>query len=259
MFRFAGHHAAMHPALIHLVFIALVLAPGLAWCMSPSALCRNAIATAERAGGVPDRLMHAIGVVESGRRDELGGMTAWPWTINAQGRGSYFNTKAEAVAAVTELRARGVRSIDVGCMQVNLMYHPDAFTSLDDAFDPASNTRYAARFLQQLFAKTGTWQAAASGYHSLNAEFGGPYGRKVMAIWQSTPAIPAPPAQTFAQLPAPPQTAPPSTGLMAGAVPARIIPLPVMAAVGAGVTGRSLDSYRAMPTRLAFRMLPSRI
>lgn len=264
MFRFTGHHGAMHPALIHLVFIALVLAPGLAWCTPPSALCRNAIAAAERAGGVPDRLMHAIGVVESGRRDELGGMTAWPWTINAQGRGSYFNTKAEAVAAVTELRARGVRSIDVGCMQVNLMYHPDAFTSLDDAFDPASNTRYAARFLQSLFARTGTWQAAASGYHSLNAEFGGPYGRKVMAVWQSAPAIQAPPAQTFAQSPTPSQTAssqtaPPPTGLTAGAVPARIIPLPAMAAVGAAVTGRSLDSYRAMPTRLAFRVLPGRI
>ena len=208
--------------------------------------------------------MHAIGVVESGRRDESGGMTAWPWTINAQGRGSYFATKAEAVAAVTELRARGVRSIDVGCMQVNLMYHPDAFTSLEDAFDPASNARYAARFLQQLYARTGTWPAAASGYHSLNAEFGGPYGRKVMAIWQSTPPLPHTPPPTSAPVPVPaPATqavaqapSPPQTGLASGAVPARIIPLPAMAGVGGAMTGRGLDSYRAMPTRLAFRVVP---
>lgn len=204
--------------------------------------------------------MHAIGVVESGRQDELGGRTAWPWTINAEGRGAYFDTKAEAIAAVTALRARGVRSIDVGCMQVNLMYHPDAFTSLDDAFDPASNTRYAARFLQRLFAQTGTWPAAAAGYHSLNPELGGPYGRKVVAIWQSSVPIQAPAVQALVQAPALVQTpTPPSTGLMAGAVPARIIPLPTMAAVGAGVTGRSLDSYRAMPTRLAFRVIPGRI
>ena len=197
--------------------------------------------------------MHAIGVVESGRQDELGGRTAWPWTINAEGRGAHFDSKAEAIAAVTALRARGVRSIDVGCMQVNLMYHPDAFTSLDDAFDPVSNARYAARFLQRLFAQTGTWPAAASGYHSLNPEHGGPYGRKVMSIWQSSVPIEAPAAQAVVQAPAPP-----STGLMASAVPARIIPLPTMAAVGAGVTGRSLDSYRMMPTRLAFRMMPGR-
>ena len=45
-------------------------------------------------------------------------------------------TRQQAVAAVQALQARGVRSIDVGCLQVNLMYHPIAFASLDDAFDP---------------------------------------------------------------------------------------------------------------------------
>ena len=54
---------------------------------SPSALCRGAIAVAERAFGIPDRLMQAIGVIESGRPDERGGVTAWPWTINVEGTG----------------------------------------------------------------------------------------------------------------------------------------------------------------------------
>ena len=252
----------MHPALLLPVLLVAALCPTLAWA-SPSALCRAAIQAAERGAGVPDRLMHAIGVVESGRRDEQGGMTAWPWTINAQGRGSYFNTKAEAVAAVTELRARGVRSIDVGCMQVNLMYHADAFASLDEAFDPAANARYAARFLQRLFAQTGSWPAAASGYHSLNPEHGGPYGRKVLAIWQSTPAIP-PQAPAVPQ-PAVPQAAvaqaapmPPQGLMPSGAVPARIIPLPAVMAVGSATVGRGLDSYRAMPTRLVSGTMPGR-
>src|SRR4051794_38814140 len=85
---------------------------------SPSALCRGAIAAAERASGVPDRLMQAIGIVESGRPDERGGTSAWPWTINVEGAGYTFETKAEAIAAVNAHRARGARSIDVGCMQV---------------------------------------------------------------------------------------------------------------------------------------------
>lgn len=242
-------------------------APALPPPASPSALCRAAIAAAERSSGVPDRLMHAIGVIESGRRDEAGGMTAWPWTINAEGIGSYFNTKAEAIAAVMALRARGVRSIDVGCMQVNLMYHADAFSSLDEAFDPVANARYAARFLQRLFAQTGSWPGATAGYHSLNPDIGGPYARKVLAIWnRSDPAPPqqavasaAQPAPSALQTPAlspsamPPPALPSVQSAMGGA---RIIPLPNAVAVTG--TGRGLDSYRAMPTRLASRMMPGR-
>ena len=37
---------------------------------------------------------------------------------------------AAAIAAVTRLRARGIRNIDVGCMQVNLHYHGQHFETL---------------------------------------------------------------------------------------------------------------------------------
>ena len=150
---------------------------------SPSALCRSAIIAAERSTGVPDRLMQSIGAVESGRRNADGTVSAWPWTINAEGVGSYFATKGEAMAAVTALRARGVRSVDVGCMQVNLMYHAEAFSSLEEAFDPGANARYAGQFLQTLLAKTGSWPGATAGYHSLTPEIGADYARKVLAIW----------------------------------------------------------------------------
>ena len=94
-----------------------------------------------------------------------------------------FDTKAEAIAAVNGHRACGARSIDVGCMQVNLMHHPDAFASLDEAFDPDANARIAAQFLQQLLAQTGSWPLAVAGYHSLTPEIGGDYAKKVLAIW----------------------------------------------------------------------------
>ena len=74
----------------------------------------------------------------------------WPWTVNAEGQGAFYDTKAEAVAAVRAMQARGVRSIDVGCGQINLMHHPDAFASLEQAFDPQANAAYAARFLKEL-------------------------------------------------------------------------------------------------------------
>ncbi len=107
---------------------------------SPRLLCRAAVAAAERANGIPANLLAAITRVESGRHDALtDDVHPWPWTANAEGQGYFFDTKAQAVAAVRNMQARGVRSIDVGCGQVNLMHHPDAFPSLEVAFDPQAN------------------------------------------------------------------------------------------------------------------------
>ena len=104
---------------------------------------------------MPDRLMQAIGLVESGRRDpKAAGVRPWPWTINAENVGSFYDTKEQAIAAVQALQARGVRSIDVGCMQVNLMHHADAFASLEEAFDPRANVPMR-RGSSTLFAQTG--------------------------------------------------------------------------------------------------------
>jgi hypothetical protein len=151
---------------------------------SPGEQCRAAISAAERGHAIPAQLMAAIGRVESGRRDPgTGAWGAWPWTINAEGQGFYFETKAEAVAAVRTLQARGVRSIDVGCMQVNLMHHPDAFPNLDLAFEPGVNADYAARFLTQLHAAAGDWNRATANYHSSNPSEGDPYAAKVAAVW----------------------------------------------------------------------------
>ena len=86
-----------------------------------------------------------------------------------------FRTKAEAIARVRQLQSQGVRSIDVGCLQINLMYHPDAFRDLDEAFDPLANARYAVDFLTSLKEKTGSWEQASAAYHSFNPELGSAY------------------------------------------------------------------------------------
>ena len=127
-----------------------------------AAACRAAIAMAERERAMPAGLLQAIGRVESGRRGPATGQFApWPWTINAEGRGMFFPTREAAIAEVRQLQSRGVRIIDIGCMQVNLHHHPRAFASLEEAFDPVSNARYAAQFLTQLQAARGDWMVAA--------------------------------------------------------------------------------------------------
>ena len=176
----------MRRLLAVLVAALLTLCPRLvlAGQIGDATLCQQATATAERLTGVPDQLLDAISRVESGRYDDTQhGVRAWPWTINEEGRGHFYVSKSDAVQAARGFQARGIRSIDVGCTQINLMYHPNAFASIEDAFDPAQNANYAARFLTELFHQVGSWPHAAAAYHSQTPELGTDYQRKVLAAW----------------------------------------------------------------------------
>lgn len=204
----------------------------------PTQLCRAAIAVAERERGIPGGLLQAIGRVESGRRDPATGQVApWPWTINAEGRGMFFPSREAAIAEVRQLQARGVRLIDIGCMQVNLHHHPDAFASLEDAFDPLSNARYAARFLAELRDASGDWARSAGHYHSQTPERAEPYRARVFAAWAQEQGRPS--GDPAAALPAGYAAGAGRLGLANGADRARVVP--------AASAGRGLDAYRAAP------------
>ncbi len=160
--------------------------------------CGRAIAAAEPASGIPPGLLGAIALVESGQRNPAtGAPTPWPWSYNVNGEGHSPPSKAAAMAEVAALQARGIRSIDVGCMQVNLLHHPAAFATLEEAFDPPANLRYAIRFLKELQGRTGDWGAAIARYHSGEAERGAAYQRRVTlarmgAAWGSGGGVPLP-------------------------------------------------------------------
>lgn len=153
---------------------------------SDGILCRMQTDRQGAAGGLPPNLLTAISFVESGRYDkQRQEKTAWPWTVMAEGQGRYYATKQEAVAEVRRLQRRGVKNIDVGCMQINLYYHGDAFPSLEDAFDPATNVGYSMNFLQALYKETGSWQAAAVRYHSATPEYANRYRVKITEEWNA--------------------------------------------------------------------------
>ena len=227
-------------------------------------LCRAAISEAERGANLPRGLLQAIGRVESGRRDpETGQFAPWPWTINAEGEGKYFPTREAAIAHVRQLQARGVRIIDVGCMQVNLHHHPNAFASLEQAFDPLTNARYAARFLTELNGGRADWRQAAGHYHSQTPERAGPYREKVLAAWEQearNAGDSSAEAMALARLRAGwGSVALASAGgisLSNRAERAQIIPLPGGNGRGfaaEGSPGRGLDAYRAAPIRALTR------
>jgi len=164
-------------------------APLRAICAAPSlppeTQCAEEAGKNERLYGIPTRLLNSISVVESGRYDrDYKATLAWPWTVTSQGEGKYFPTKGEAIAEVRRLQSKGVKSIDVGCMQINLMYHPTAFSSLDEAFEPVANVGYAARFLKGLFGATDNWVTAASYYHSQTPHLAAAYRERLMKVWE---------------------------------------------------------------------------
>jgi hypothetical protein len=148
---------------------------------SPFGECDVAItAAAKMPARMPDKLLPAIARVESGRLDPgTGRVRPWPWTINVEGTGYFYDTKEQVISAVEAFHAKGVRSIDVGCMQVNLMHHPKAFSDLQEAFDPAANARYAVRFLSALYQQTKDWNLATAWYHSQSPDRGEEYQRLV--------------------------------------------------------------------------------
>ncbi|MEX1155476.1 hypothetical protein [Parvibaculum sp.] len=154
--------------------------------LDPAALCESATFHHETENALPRALLTAVSLAESGRFDARTRQSrAWPWTINAEGRGYYFKTKEEAVRTTQRLLDSGMRSIDIGCMQINLRYHPDAFASLEDGFDPMTNVAYSADFLKRLHAQTGSWPKAVAHYHSQTAARGGHYFARVVRIWEN--------------------------------------------------------------------------
>jgi hypothetical protein len=146
--------------------------------------CRDAAVRAEQEAGLPPGLLLAIGRQESGRWDaQYNEVLPWSYATNASGESRFFSTKAEAVSYVTQMQRSGVQSIDIGCFQINLKHHPNAFAAVEEGFDPDINARYAARFLVSLHVESGSWDTAIGRYHSGTPAFAETYKAAVLNRW----------------------------------------------------------------------------
>jgi soluble lytic murein transglycosylase-like protein len=159
-------------------------------CAAPAAaapvdgVCAALARQAERDQGIPPGLVQALALAESGRWHAEQGITRpWPWTVTSGTDSFFLRSKPEALRKVEELRNAGRTNIDVGCMQINLGYHGQAFASLAEALEPASNVAYAAQFLKQLREETRSWARATARYHSAHPQRGQAYRDKVYRFW----------------------------------------------------------------------------
>ena len=153
-------------------------------------VCAALARQAERTEGIPPGLVEAVALAESGRwLADQGATRPWPWTVTSGSESFFFASKREALRKVHELRSEGRSNIDVGCMQINLGYHGDAFASVAEALEPAANVAYGAQFLRKLREETSSWARATARYHSRHPKRGQAYREKVYRFWEQVRGV----------------------------------------------------------------------
>ena len=204
----------------------------------PAGLCEAWAAIAAAEHGVPEALMIGITRVEAGRGTRQG-LRGWPWTVNSEGEGRWFRTRAEAHAYAADRHAAGAQQIDIGCFQLNVGWHGRAFSDLDAMLDPAGNARYAARFLSALKDELGDWTRAAAAYHSRTPHIGRAYIARLGPVIETIRRPSAPDAP-------PVEAAPPRASSGEGRGLGSLVPL-------ASLSGASPFESRPATSRQALR------
>ncbi len=193
--RAGGLDRVFSCVLHRVVFGLILLSPGLSGATQASMpighICDHAAQTAASESGVPLSVLRSITRTETGRTRD-GTLQPWPWTVNMEGLGKWFETEDAARAYVFKHFKRGARSFDVGCFQINYRWHGQAFRSIDEMFDPLENPRYAAAFLAELHDETNDWSKAAGAYHSRTPKFAKKYRTRFDQIRQSMDSSPLP-------------------------------------------------------------------
>lgn len=154
-----------------------------------AALCELAIVNGARRGGVPPEVLYAISLTETGRKTN-GRVRPYPWAINREGKGHWFETREEALAFAKQSLADGRKSFDVGCVQINYRWHGHAFPTIEDMFNPEFTATYAAQFLRNLHDERQSWSEAAGAYHSLTPDLAAIYRKRFDALLASLDATP---------------------------------------------------------------------
>ena len=178
-----AHHGRLFRTAVAGLLALLMEMPVAAQDLPPDipAICETVAIQAAKLANVPLSVLRAISLTETGRKYQ-GAFRPWPWTVNMEGKGMWFDTREQALAYAKENFERGARSFDVGCFQINYKWHHEAFTSIEQMFDPLANAVYAAEFLKSLFAEKGNWGAAAGAYHSRNAQYAKGYQARFETI-----------------------------------------------------------------------------
>ncbi len=144
--------------------------------------CTKLIDNIEKKHKIPNKLLEAISLTESGRT--VGGKyVAWPWSLNILGESFFFENKNDLLITLKN-KIKIQKNIDIGCMQINYKYHNKKFKNIEEILNPKNNIEWAALYLKQLFNKYNSWNKAIAKYHSSNPERMQKYLAKVHKNWK---------------------------------------------------------------------------
>ncbi len=123
--------------------------------------CEREIQAAAAKYGVPEGILYSVGLTETGRKGSLS-----PYAMNIEGKAYFLSSQQDGMSTFLQAKQRGMKLIDIGCMQINHHFHGENFTSPAEMFDPKRNVEYAAQFLRNLHNKHETWTMAVARYHA---------------------------------------------------------------------------------------------
>lgn len=144
-----------------LTLASLASLPAAAAPPAPLGACEAAMQQASASYGVPLGILYAVGLTETG-----GNGTLQPLAMNGGGESYVAASPADGERKLAEFGRRGVKLVDLGCMQINYRWHGSKFGSVAEMFDPTRNVDYAARFLGELKQQYGSWTMAAARYNA---------------------------------------------------------------------------------------------
>jgi hypothetical protein len=139
---------------------------------------------ASRQTGVPLSILRAVALAETGHTEtDSQAFSSWPWAVQSQNRGNWFDTKETAISYVQTLLGAGTRNVDIGCFQLNFHWHGANFNSLEEMINPTNNALYAAQYLDHLFQQTNDWRTAVGRYHSKDSARANAYVQRLEKIY----------------------------------------------------------------------------
>ena len=134
--------------------------------------------------GLNPYILYAVALVESAKVSKRMARP-WPWALNRQGRPFIPSSLSEAKVILGGSLAKGVRSVDVGLMQVKVRWQGHRVGQPEDLLDPETNLRVGADVLAEAVASApGNLVLGIGRYHAgfRDADRAYRYGRRELAV-----------------------------------------------------------------------------
>ena len=130
-------------------------------------------------------LLYSISLAESAYKRDQSSVGPYRYAIQHNGKSYYPPTKQEASAILDKLLKSGAKNIDVGFMQVNLLWNGDRVESPHDLFDTITSINVASEILlEAMHSSPDDIKVAIGRYHTWNDPVRGMvYANRVLRIY----------------------------------------------------------------------------